>query len=139
MPAKSLINVNHDEHNEHDDAVMVCTRRTIETKNGLVGSRTRASFIPLSSTARSKPIALGGGHSHNSNAFARRFRRSCRLDSNSHRIFPFCGATPVRSRAARAMVTNMSAPRWRSEEHTSELQSLMRISYAVFCLKKKKT
>src|SRR3546814_5130759 len=28
-------------------------------------------------------------------------------------------------------------PGWRSEEHTSELQSLMRISYAVFCLKKK--
>src|SRR3546814_5350198 len=28
-------------------------------------------------------------------------------------------------------------PDWRSEEHTSELQSLMRISYAVFCLKKK--
>src|SRR3546814_1735194 len=28
--------------------------------------------------------------------------------------------------------------RFRSEEHTSELQSLMRISYAVFCLKKKK-
>src|SRR3546814_10747057 len=27
---------------------------------------------------------------------------------------------------------------WRSEEHTSELQSLMRNSYAVFCLKKKK-
>src|SRR3546814_970622 len=34
-----------------------------------------------------------------------------------------------------------SAAHWgcRSEEHTSELQSLMRISYAVFCLKKKKT
>src|SRR3546814_2333565 len=30
------------------------------------------------------------------------------------------------------------APMDRSEEHTSELQSLMRISYAVFCLKKKK-
>src|SRR3546814_8184258 len=28
---------------------------------------------------------------------------------------------------------------YRSEEHTSELQSLMRISYAVFCLKKKRT
>src|SRR3546814_6906449 len=28
---------------------------------------------------------------------------------------------------------------WRSEEHTSELQSLMRISYAVFCFKKTKT
>src|SRR3546814_7103273 len=34
----------------------------------------------------------------------------------------------------------MSVPtHLRSEEHTSELQSLMRISYAVFCLKKKKT
>src|SRR3546814_3896069 len=32
-----------------------------------------------------------------------------------------------------------AAPHVRSEEHTSELQSLMRISYAVFCLKKKKT
>src|SRR3546814_6470555 len=31
------------------------------------------------------------------------------------------------------------APQERSEEHTSELQSLMRISYAVFCLKKQKT
>src|SRR3546814_5062142 len=30
------------------------------------------------------------------------------------------------------------SPEVRSEEHTSELQSLMRISYAVFCLKKKK-
>src|SRR3546814_5424071 len=32
-----------------------------------------------------------------------------------------------------------SALKFRSEEHTSELQSLMRISYAVFCLKKKKS
>src|SRR3546814_4491804 len=32
----------------------------------------------------------------------------------------------------------VSGERSRSEEHTSELQSLMRISYAVFCLKKKK-
>src|SRR3546814_6557049 len=34
---------------------------------------------------------------------------------------------------------HLSQRRERSEEHTSELQSLMRISYAVFCLKKKKT
>src|SRR3546814_1627449 len=33
---------------------------------------------------------------------------------------------------------NCNSPLERSEEHTSELQSLMRISYAVFCLKKKK-
>src|SRR3546814_2981372 len=32
-----------------------------------------------------------------------------------------------------------AGPAQRSEEHTSELQSLMRISYAVFCLKKKNT
>src|SRR3546814_10225298 len=32
-----------------------------------------------------------------------------------------------------------STPTGRSEEHTSELRSLMRISYAVFCLKKNKT
>src|SRR3546814_8573631 len=38
------------------------------------------------------------------------------------------------------IVDNLAAARvLRSEEHTSELQSLMRISYAVFCLKKKKT
>src|SRR3546814_6468785 len=36
-------------------------------------------------------------------------------------------------------VLRIARPRRRSEEHTSELQSLMRISYAVFCLKKKKT
>src|SRR3546814_1848836 len=34
--------------------------------------------------------------------------------------------------------TGIEPATWRSEEHTSELQSLMRNSYAVFCLKKKK-
>src|SRR3546814_5221148 len=37
------------------------------------------------------------------------------------------------------LFTDEEILRTRSEEHTSELQSLMRISYAVFCLKKKKT
>src|SRR3546814_8647184 len=45
--------------------------------------------------------------------------------------------------AACGNLPRMCAPKClptdRSEEHTSELQSLMRISYAVFCLKKKKT
>src|SRR3546814_6812337 len=41
--------------------------------------------------------------------------------------------------AARQLLGMTSHGRRRSEEHTSELQSLMRISYAVFCLKKKKT
>src|SRR3546814_9828924 len=42
-----------------------------------------------------------------------------------------------RSRRRGAFRPSPPSPR-RSEEHTSELQSLMRISYAVFCLKKKK-
>src|SRR3546814_4287721 len=47
----------------------------------------------------------------------------------------------ARLRAAGAIMigkTNLDQFATRSEEHTSELQSLMRISYAVFCLKKKK-
>src|SRR3546814_2833360 len=39
---------------------------------------------------------------------------------------------------APVLAARRSSRRLRSEEHTSELQSLMRISYAVFCLKKKK-
>src|SRR3546814_4947189 len=39
---------------------------------------------------------------------------------------------------AGAEAVRLRLHRYRSEEHTSELQSLMRISYAVFCLKKKK-
>src|SRR3546814_10049403 len=38
---------------------------------------------------------------------------------------------------SRSAVVILASPNTRSEEHTSELQSLMRISYAVFCLKKK--
>src|SRR3546814_2349873 len=45
--------------------------------------------------------------------------------------------TAVERRAAPA-IRSARFPRRRSEEHTSELQSLMRISYAVFCLKQKK-
>src|SRR3546814_1680244 len=53
------------------------------------------------------------------------FRRSCREG--------ICGSCSMNIDG-----TNTLACLKRSEEHTSELQSLMRISYAVFCLKKKK-
>src|SRR3546814_3596318 len=56
--------------------------------------------------------------------------------------FPFVAeaARPVRHQAPALRGADRGAPSksGRSEEHTSELQSLMRISYAVFCLKKKK-
>src|SRR3546814_3665432 len=58
------------------------------------------------------------------------------------------GTFAVSARAARTgrnprtgetiKIKKAKVPKFRSEEHTSELQSLMRISYAVFCLKKKK-
>src|SRR3546814_3911701 len=48
-----------------------------------------------------------------------------------------CGGTIARLTSGGAQVHVAIVTR-RSEEHTSELQSLMRISYAVFCLKKKK-
>src|SRR3546814_7562475 len=48
-------------------------------------------------------------------------------------------ANPEPLLALARVSTEKPAAEDRSEEHTSELQSLMRISYAVFCLKKKKT
>src|SRR3546814_12778014 len=82
----------------------------------------------------------------------RRPPRSTRTDT----LFPYTtlfrslGSGPphprLRTRSGKAAFQRSAAParsphavqRRRSEEHTSELQSLMRISYAVFCLKKKK-
>src|SRR3546814_4209578 len=46
-------------------------------------------------------------------------------------------AAEVAAEIAAALDDHHRGERLRSEEHTSELQSLMRISYAVFCLKKK--
>src|SRR3546814_5066177 len=74
----------------------------------------------------------------------RRPPRSTRTDT----LFPY--TTLFRSTVVTPPITAARLPvskssfqvspgsRKRSEEHTSELQSLMRISYAVFCLKKKK-
>src|SRR3546814_20634360 len=55
------------------------------------------------------------------------------------RAFPHAAFESVHAdRACRLGDGPVRPARQRSEEHTSELQSLMRISYAVFCLKKKK-
>src|SRR3546814_2697800 len=74
---------------------------------------------------------------------------SHRLDDAAARSVGSAAPRPTLSRGARADVQPaarhpVAGPRHgrglraaRSEEHTSELQSLMRISYAVFCLKKK--
>src|SRR3546814_11064372 len=76
----------------------------------------------------------------------RRPPRSTRTDT----LFPYttlfrseAGGAPLRSEPLRSAAPERTVGSRRhaadrSEEHTSELQSLMRISYAVFCLKKKK-
>src|SRR3546814_9444877 len=55
-----------------------------------------------------------------------RWRRHRNFDTNLHHLFGFWIAVPL-------FILSLTGA-WRSEEHTSELQSLMRISYAVFCL-----
>src|SRR3546814_4244468 len=59
--------------------------------------------------------------------------------AESHRSsFPCCGLFRSYGRAGGpSPVSSLALRKRRSEEHTSELQSLMRISSAVFCLKKK--
>src|SRR6056297_3287749 len=71
----------------------------------------------------------------------RRPPRSTRTDT----LFPYttlfrstAGRTSSSQRSARPAGRKRRSPCCRSEEHTSELQSLRRISYAVFCVKKKK-
>src|SRR3546814_10416450 len=71
-------------------------------------------------------------------ALDRRLARRLGIDA----VAPGQGAGTHQRRAAAAGVLHPQRCRERdprSEEHTSELPSLMRISYAVFCLKKKKT
>src|SRR3546814_1831399 len=63
--------------------------------------------------------------------------RSCRR-VRAPRPFRSRRAAPGPSRPRGSCASSSSVSFHRSEEHTSELQSLMRISYAVFCLKKKK-
>src|SRR3546814_7974293 len=63
-------------------------------------------------------------------------------DLRSRRLNPARSAAPAATESSRRFLEKKftAGPRGRrSEEHTSELQSLMRISYAVFCLKKKNT
>src|SRR3546814_8325577 len=72
-------------------------------------------------------------------------RHLSRLQRGEPDVAPADGGAPERPGVRRRQLLRSGLSRGgrghrgRSEEHTSELQSLMRISYAVFCLKKKKT
>src|SRR3546814_9488082 len=79
-------------------------------------------------------------------AYAGRFALSPALPLSSAPILDGSSLRPVQwyfdnllpEEAQRQLMATDAGIRARSEEHTSELQSLMRISYAVFCLKQKK-
>src|SRR3546814_10044635 len=66
-----------------------------------------------------------------------RFWKAKCLVGDSRKFFP--GGNPAQPPIQTPRKAMKRAFKMRSEEHTSELQSLMRISYAVFCLKKKTT
>src|SRR3546814_4070261 len=72
----------------------------------------------------------------------RRLRGFPQLAASSTASPALCTSSPAPSTVLQALMnkapeSSRAAHIFRSEEHTSELQSLMRISYAVFCLKKK--
>src|SRR3546814_4495629 len=76
-----------------------------------------------------RPAARGGALRRGGGGLRR--RRRAAGAARRHRTAPLVAAVLPRHRAGALRELG------RSEEHTSELQSLMRISYAVFCLKKK--
>src|SRR3546814_6028217 len=90
---------------------------------------------PSSPTRRSSylvTLTLGNKFEHNSHT-------GLELMPNARLAWRVTDSTMLWSAVSRAVRTpsRFDRARQRSEEHTSELQSLMRISYAVFCLKKK--
>src|SRR3546814_10723319 len=93
---------------------------------GLSGNL-RRSFLP--SRAPTSYHRDQGGRS--------RWRHLLRLLREERQRRRFC-CRPALQRHWRSRPGGCKIERLRSEEHTSELQSLMRISYAVFCLKKQK-
>src|SRR3546814_10447134 len=84
-----------------------------------------ATLFPYTTLFRSADLAAAPRNGRS--ARARRFR---------HRLF--LAGLSAQGVVQQDQDRSVLHPGHRSEEHTSELQSLMRISYAVFCLKKKK-
>src|SRR3546814_1653109 len=98
----------------------------------------------------SRPEVIGSGREVPIDGLAvehreHRFYPRTRRDQGRSRLWRWqftrivCRWSGAREGAGRrSRLARLPADDTRSEEHTSELQSLMRISYAVFCLKKKK-
>src|SRR3546814_3576000 len=93
---------------------------------------TRTTLCPYTTLSRSEQC----GHEHAGQQQAAGIGKArAQRDGAGRRVDRRFGKL---DRAGRRIGAAVFEPECRSEEHTSELQSLMRISYAVFCLKKKK-
>src|SRR3546814_6316496 len=92
---------------------------SVEMSSGRVAGCCSAALLTSTSSPPSVSTVLDTACLQNSSSPTSPAIRMQRRPASSTSFFP-CSASPCRS-----------------EEHTSELQSLMRISYAVFCLKKK--
>src|SRR3546814_1376065 len=90
------------------------------------------TLFPYTTLFRSEDAAAARpGHARTAVLLAQAAQHVCDW-ARVEAAMPFLTAEAVQAEAGRPCAI-------RSEEHTSELQSLMRISYAVFCLKKKNT
>src|SRR3546814_10078459 len=98
------------------------------------------TLFPYTTLFRSNILGRYGWHASFSQALVA--QHCCRGNADHNQSVPAKAATPRKGMLSRVCtrVTRRASKecRPRSEEHTSELQSLMRTSYAVFCLTKKK-
>src|SRR3546814_1107455 len=95
-------------------------------------ARLADTYLPLSGSNAVEPCSGDPLMNVRSSRFLRPYKPGLK-SLEEMRLSRICRA--MRQAAISGSVFHL----WRSEEHTSELQSLMRISYAVFCLKKKTT
>src|SRR3546814_4612764 len=96
---------------------------------------------PARQRGRLEPAAIRPAHlpADDLSAAHRRTHGYCRAATGPGRCQNGTDHAAEEGLSRRLATGRLSGPVFRSEEHTSELQSLMRISYAVFCLTKKST
>src|SRR3546814_7932626 len=109
-----------------------CRKASSDSSEPAVRERSKRSIAAKRATVRQPARCAGDAHRD------RTLRSSSAVISTlaaGGRSMPLSHARPTRTRGLRSL-PRLPGPR--SEEHTSELQSLMPNSYTVFCLKKKK-
>src|SRR3546814_15678803 len=106
------------------------SERTLAAEAAQVGERTGLGRAARLRAELADGVEVGGAQVVGNRHFAAGVDLGAVDDRDRHGAFDL-GALQART-------GDLDAVEGRSEEHTSELQSLMRISYAVFCLKKNK-